>query len=132
VGCIEVIVIDTHVLVWWATGLSMLSHEAQKAIDEADIVAFSSVTAWEVGTLARRGRIEIPVGTRAWMHSVMAAHHLAVIPVTLEIAVRAAELHEMLRDPIDCLIAATALFHGAPLITKDDRIRRAGVLATIW
>jgi predicted nucleic acid-binding protein len=55
-----------------------------------------------------------------------------VLPVTLDIAVRAAEFQETLRDPIDCLIAATALINDAPLVTKDDRIRRSGVVATIW
>ncbi|MDP9361771.1 MAG: PIN domain-containing protein [Acidobacteriota bacterium] len=37
-----------------------------------------------------------------------------------------------LRDPIDCIIAATALTHGVPLVTKDDRIRQTGVVETIW
>jgi PIN domain nuclease of toxin-antitoxin system len=54
------------------------------------------------------------------------------VPVTLDIAVRAAELHDILRDPIDCLIAATALIYDAPLVTKDDRIRKSGVVATMW
>jgi predicted nucleic acid-binding protein len=45
---------------------------------------------------------------------------------------RAAELHDALRDPIDCLIAATALANDAPLVTKDDRIRKSGVVETIW
>lgn len=57
---------------------------------------------------------------------------LVVLPVTLDVAVRAVELHEILRDPVDCLIAATALAHNAPLITKDDRIRTSGVVETIW
>ena len=57
---------------------------------------------------------------------------LRVFPITIEIGVRAAELHDLLRDPIDCLIAATALVHDAPLVTKDDRIRKSGVVDTIW
>jgi PIN domain nuclease of toxin-antitoxin system len=52
--------------------------------------------------------------------------------VTLEVATLAAKLHEPLRDPIDCLIAATALTHGVPLVTKDERIQRSGVVATVW
>jgi len=62
----------------------------------------------------------------------MEVHSLAAVPVTLDVAIRASELHDILRDPIDCLIAATALTHDAPLVTKDDRIRRSGVVATIW
>jgi PIN domain nuclease of toxin-antitoxin system len=56
----------------------------------------------------------------------------SILPITIETAVRAAELHDMLRDPIDCLIAVTALAHNAPLVTKDDRIRQSGVVETIW
>lgn len=62
----------------------------------------------------------------------MEVHALVTLPVTAEIALRAAEFHEVLRDPIDCLIAATALIHEIPLVTKDDRIRRSGVVETIW
>jgi PIN domain nuclease of toxin-antitoxin system len=133
VGCVEVIVIDTHILVWWADGLrSQLSTPARRAIVDADVVAFSAVTAWEIGTLARRGRINIHLGTGDWLREAMEVHALVTLPVTAEIAVRAAEFHEVLRDPIDCLIAATALTHNAPLITKDDRIRQSEVVQTIW
>jgi PIN domain nuclease of toxin-antitoxin system len=132
VGRVEVIVIDTHVLVWWAGGVRQVSAAARKAIVDSDIVAFSSVTAWEIGTLARRGRLDIHFSTVDWLREVTETHNLTVLTVTLDIAFRAAELQELLRDPIDCLIAATALAHNAPLITKDDRIRASGVVQTIW
>ena len=48
------------------------------------------------------------------------------------LAVRAAELRDSLRDPADCMIAATAIVHRAPLVTKDDRIRASGLVETIW
>jgi PIN domain nuclease of toxin-antitoxin system len=35
-------------------------------------------------------------------------------------------------DPADRLIVATALTHGAALVTKDERIREAGVVRTLW
>ena len=97
---------------------------------DADVVAFSAVSLWEVGVLARRGRIDLK--THDWLAKVTELNSLVVLPVTLDVAVRAVELHELLRDPIDCLIAATALTHNAPLITKDDRIRASGVVETIW
>ena len=48
------------------------------------------------------------------------------------IAVRAASLPDPIRDPADRLIIATAIERGVPLVTKDDRIHRAGVVETIW
>jgi len=82
--------------------------------------------------LHRRGRIAIDRDTLAWFHDLSTSRGLLVLPITVDIAVRAAELQEILRDPIDCLIAATALTHDAALVTKDDRIRRSNIVATIW
>jgi PIN domain nuclease of toxin-antitoxin system len=128
-----VIVIDTHVLVWWATsGRDQLSQVARRAIVDADSVAISVITAWEVGILSVRRRIDIGPQPNDWLREVTEANSLTVLPVTIPIAARAAELHEILRDPMDCLIAATALIHGVPLVTKDERIQRSGVVATIW
>jgi PIN domain nuclease of toxin-antitoxin system len=131
VGRVEVIVIDTHVMVWWTMDTPrQLSTAARRSLIEADVVAFSAVSLWEVGVLARRGRIDLKI--HDWLPKVTGVYSLVVLPVTLDIAIRAAEFHELLRDPIDCLIAATALTHNAALITKDDPIRASGVVETIW
>lgn len=127
------IVVDTHALVWWAnSGRDLLSQVARRAIVDADSVGFSVVTAWEIGTLAGRRRIEIHPGPGEWLREVTEGHGLAVLPLTIEIAIRGAKLQEALRDPMDCLIVATALTYGVPLVTKDERIQRSGVVATIW
>ncbi|HEV7487461.1 MAG TPA: type II toxin-antitoxin system VapC family toxin [Thermoanaerobaculia bacterium] len=127
------IVIDTHVLVWWATsGRDQLSKAARRAIVDADSIAISVITAWEVGILSVRRRIDIGSRPNDWLRDVTEANRLTVLPVTIEIATLATTLHETLRDPMDCLIAATALTHSVPLVTKDERIQRSGVVATIW
>jgi PIN domain nuclease of toxin-antitoxin system len=127
------IVVDTHVLVWWTNNnRDQLSPNARRALVDADSVAFSVITAWEVGTLSARARINVAPGASEWLRIVTETYSLAPLPVTIEISLLAAELHDVLRDPIDCLIAATALTHGVPLVTKDERIQRSGVVATIW
>jgi PIN domain nuclease of toxin-antitoxin system len=90
------------------------------------------IAAWEVGTLSARRRINVAPGPSEWLDVVTDTYSLTPLPVTLEISYLAAELQKALRDPIDCLIAATALTHGVPLVTKDERIQRSGVVATIW
>ena len=126
------IVVDTHVLIWWTDAPYKLSPTAREALEKTEVIAVSAITGWEVGILARRRRIEIEVDALSWMHDLTATRNLRILPVTLEISALAAEWHELLRDPIDCLIAATALAHNAPLVTKDDRIRTSGVVETIW
>lgn len=127
------IVIDTHVMVWWTSSIpSQLSMAARRSIVDSDAVAFSAVSVWEIGILARRGRIDLHLDIDDWLREVTEVHSLEVLPVTLDIAVRASELHEILRDPIDSIITATALINNVPLVTKDDRIRKSGVVETIW
>ena len=36
------------------------------------------------------------------------------------------------KDPVDRLIAATALIEDIPLITADREIRKSGAVPTIW
>ena len=126
------IVLDTHVLVWWTNAHHQVSSGAQEAIESADVIAVSAITGWEAAVLARRRRIQIDRDALAWLHDLATAKNVRILPITLDIAVRAAEFHELLRDPIDCLIVATALINNAPLLTKDDRIRRSGLVETIW
>jgi PIN domain nuclease of toxin-antitoxin system len=49
-----------------------------------------------------------------------------VLPLTSAIAVHALSFGRMPRDPNDRIIAATAVVHGATLITADRKILASG------
>lgn len=54
-------------------------------------------------------------------------------PVTLEVAAAFREIpRDALGDPWDRFITATALALGLPLVTRDGRIRKLGLVETIW
>lgn len=125
------IVADTHTLIWWILEPNKLSPAAFRAIDSADEIGIAAISTWEVGMLSRR-RVALDLEPAAWLRGIVEARNVSVLPITIEIGVLAAGFHDILRDPIDCLIAATALTHNAPLVTKDDRIRKSGVVETIW
>jgi PIN domain nuclease of toxin-antitoxin system len=127
-----VIIADTHTLIWWILEPNKLSPAALRAIDFTDAIGISAISIWEVGMLSLRQRVVLDLEPVAWLQEMVEAHDISILPITIEIGVRAAELHEILRDPIDCLIAATAITHRVPLITKDDRIRGSGAVPTIW
>ena len=44
------------------------------------------------------------------------------LPITGEIAIRAVELNNLPGDPADRFIMATAITHGATLVTADDAL----------
>ena len=124
------IVADTHALLWWVNGNSELSSIAQFRMNEGP-VGIAAISCWEVAFLVERRRIAIPDAVE-WFAEVFEQPDVLLLPLTLEIAAIAAGLSQAMRDPADCLIAATALHHGVALVTKDERIRSVGVVETIW
>jgi PIN domain nuclease of toxin-antitoxin system len=125
------IVADTHAFFWWAHNRANLSKNAHDALSSADRIVISTITCWEIAMLARKGRITIGADPLTWILESIARTGVEPIPLSLEAAVRAVEFQQ-LRDPSDQQIVATALDLGVPLVTKDDRIRRANVVETIW
>ena len=66
-----------------------------------------------------------------WTETIQTVPRVEALPLTPEIAVHADEL-DMHADPADRFIVATALRHGAPLVSKDRLMRALRFVDTIW
>lgn len=130
------IVLDTHALVWWASGADRLSTRAARAIREAlrtgPLVA-SAISILEIATAARCGRLVLARPVEEWLSDLRALPELRIEPVGFEVATRAGTWGEsMPGDSADRLIAATAWVLGARLVTADGNLARARVVRTVW
>jgi PIN domain nuclease of toxin-antitoxin system len=130
------IVLDTHAWLWWLSDPGKLSRRASSAIDAslgAAAVYVSSISAWEVTLLVRKGRLTLRMPVEEWIARSEGLAFVRFVPVDNRIAVRsnslAAPIHD---DPADRMIVATALALGAGLVTKDQRLRRYRHVKTIW
>jgi PIN domain nuclease of toxin-antitoxin system len=132
----EMIVLDTHVLIWWVDGADKLSRTAASMIRRAqaeDGIMISSITAWEIAMLVDRGRLTLTMDVSAWLSTVSRVRGIKFIPVDNPIAIGAVDLPgEFQKDPADRLIVATARRFGVPLVTQDRRIRSYPHLKTVW
>ncbi len=130
------IVLDTHVLVWWASGDAALSRRARTALERetsAGEIAISSISAWEIAMLARRNRLVLSMDVGRWLATVSAIEAVRFVPVDVEIATGSVDLPgDFHPDPADRIIVATARRLSAPLVTKDERIRAYPHVKTIW
>jgi PIN domain nuclease of toxin-antitoxin system len=93
-------------------------------IEEADGLAVSVISCWEVACLARRKRIELPVALPDWMNAALAGSGVEVVNISSDIAVKSAELPDIHRDPADRFIIATALESGFHLVSFDERFKQ--------
>ena len=120
------IVLDTHVWVWWVSGSVRLSAPARKAISEhvrSGTVHLSAISVWEVALLVRRGRLELTQPVEDWVARSMALPFVEFVPVDPRIALRSVALPAPLHDdPADRIVAATAITLGATLLTRDARL----------
>ncbi|MGL6278842.1 MAG: PIN domain-containing protein, partial [Gaiella sp.] len=66
------IVLDTHVWLWWQIGSRELSKPAEAEIDRADEIGVSAMTCWELTMLERRGKIRFERGASAWVRQALA------------------------------------------------------------
>ena len=118
------IVLDTHVLVWADSDDRKLGRKSRALIDRlwaTRKVAVPSIVFWEVGVLQARRRLQLPVSVEEWRESILAAGAVE-LALNGAIALRALDLSGLHNDPADRFIVATALTHGAALMTADEKL----------
>lgn len=131
------IVLDTHALVWWATGDISLSNKARANIEGQQLrngnVVVSCISVWEIAMLVRQGKLVLSMDVGAWLAAVGTIKSLQFMPVDVDIAVASVGLPgQFHKDPADRMIVATARRLSAPLVTKDSKIRAYPHVRTIW
>lgn len=118
------IVLDTHVLVWARADERGLGRKARTLLElrwKTGEVAVCAISFWEAALLQARGRLELPTAADVWRADLL-ADGLVELAVDGDGAVRAVGLGGLPNDPADRLIIATALQHGAALVTADERL----------
>jgi PIN domain nuclease of toxin-antitoxin system len=115
------LLLDTQVFLWWAAKERRLSEDARLAIASPESLVFvSAVVAWEMGIKRRLQKLEAPADPSAQIKR----HLFTELPITVEHAVRAAELPLHHRDPFDRLLIAQAQIERLTLVTRDPKIGR--------
>lgn len=132
------IVLDTHVLVWWVNGGIDLSTPAKAAIeketaDDSGIILVSSISAWEIALLVQKGRLTLTTNVDDWLATVREIDSVRFVPVDNDVAVQSTRLPgEFHPDPADRMIVALARHVSSPLVTADSKIRAYRHVRTIW
>ncbi len=130
------VVLDTHVWVWWINGQGKLSRKATSAINAATNqggVYISSISAWEIAMLVYYRRLKLTLEVRDWLAACENLPFLHFIPINNSIAVASVRFPGKLhKDPADRIIVATAREFNFTLITKDKRLQEYPHVETIW
>ncbi len=128
------IVLDTHVWLWWMSLPERLSSAAGEAIADARSIGVSTLSAWELTMLAVRERVTLDRDVGLWVRQAFAQPRVEALAPSAEIAVAAGLLDSRAfpGDPVDRLIYATARTMNARLVTRDEAIRAFDPQSTLW
>lgn len=130
------IVIDTHIWVWFIDSPTNLSEKALTTIEDIrsqSKVVISCISTWELFILEKKKRLKLKIPVHLWVKKCEKLSFLNFVPVNNDIAQLAVNLPDTLhQDPADRIIIATANYLGIPLITKDKKIQDYNGIKTIW
>ena len=118
------IVIDTHIWLWWLLDESKLSAEQADALRrEQQAIVLCTVSLLEAARKAEVGELRLPVDAATWIDDAAHVARLRMMPITPQIAVESVRLPAPFhRDPADRPIVATARVLQCPLVSSDRRI----------
>jgi PIN domain nuclease of toxin-antitoxin system len=128
------IVLDTHIWVWWVDGNQRLSARQLEVItaNETDTIGVSAISCWEIALLVKRGELGFSVSLKDWFAQALSYPGIRLIELTPEIAIESTQLpDEFHRDPADRIIVATARINNCALITSDNKILKYPHVQTI-
>jgi PIN domain nuclease of toxin-antitoxin system len=129
-----VILLDTHIWVWWVHGDRRLGKPSMDLLKEheAEGLGVSIISCWEVAKLVEYNRLDLPSPVEEWIEQALRYPGIRLLELTPRIVVESTRLPgDFHRDPADQLIVATARIHRIPLATVDRKILTYEAVETI-
>ena len=115
------LLLDTHALLWWLDGDRRLSLKARRAIaSESNSILVSAVSAWEITTKARLGKLPGATDVAADVAACVASQGFLPLDITILHAQRAGRLPGAHRDPFDRMLIAQSQIEDVALVSDDD------------
>lgn len=109
------LILDTHVILWWQRDDRRLKRAARQAIARADIVWVSAVSGWEVAIKSGLGRLRLDEPFSVLLR----ADDFTELPMTLAHTARLEQLAPHHSDPFDRMLVAQALTERATIVSHD-------------
>ena len=126
------LLLDTHVWIWILAGdARRIGRRARSLLTRAesrDALRISPVTLFEVMALHGAGRLQLTRPPDEWIRQAIASAPVRIAELSPSIAIDAGRIpRDVLADPMDRLLVATAAKMEATMLSADARILQYGL-----
>jgi PIN domain nuclease of toxin-antitoxin system len=123
------LLLDTNAAIWLSR--DELKASASEKLDEAARIGvatyLSPITAWEVGQLVARNRLNLGATPQRWFARILAMPNVHLAELSPDILIASSFLPGTPpRDPANRILLATARHLGATLVTRDRLLLKYG------
>ncbi len=118
------ILLDTHIFIWWIDDSPRLSQRHRQIIQERqdDGLGISIYSCWEIAKLVEYGKLDLKFLIEDWLEIALSHPNLQSLDLTIPIIIKSTQLLGFHKDPADQIIVATSIILGIPLLTADEKI----------
>jgi len=114
------LLLDTHAFLWWLDGDPALSEAARTAIADEDSAVFvSAVSAWEITTKYRLGKLPRARAVAADVVGCLRSQEFLELAITVRHSEKAGALPGPHRDPFDRMLIAQAMIEDLVLVSNE-------------
>jgi PIN domain nuclease of toxin-antitoxin system len=115
------LLLDTHTLLWWLADDPSLSAAARRLIGRSsNNVLVSAVSAWEIGTKVRLGKLPGAEELAADFAGCLARERFEQLAISVEHGIRAGLLPGPHKDPFDRMLVAQSQAENLPVVSNDS------------
>ena len=126
------LLLDTHALLWWLDGDNRLSQTVLSLVGDENIAVFvSAVSAWEIATKVRIGKLPGAVEVAERFPEVIGQQGFKSLDISIEHARRAGLLPGKHRDPFDRMLIAQSQIEDVALVSNEQLFDEFGI-RRVW
>jgi PIN domain nuclease of toxin-antitoxin system len=125
----QLLLLDTHTLVWALAEPNRLSRRARQALSEGELV-LSVASLWEL-ILKRDKPGALLADPVLWWQNYVPLTALPVLAIRQRHVIQLTNLPHHHKDPFDRILLAQAMVESAAIVSKDQSLKPYGV-PLIW
>jgi PIN domain nuclease of toxin-antitoxin system len=115
------LLLDSHVLIWWASSSEKLSERVYSLINDTNnTLVFSIASVWEIQIKLQLGKLNLNSSLPVLIENQQRVNNLQLLPIELTHIYALTNLPNHHRDPFDRLLIAQANVEQVPIVSVDS------------